>query len=157
MSRQLDEIDRKILRALVEDGRLSNTDLARKVGLSPSPCWQRVRRMEEEGVIAGYTAVLDHEALGLDDTVMIEVSLDRHNATALESFGKAMAALPDVLEVHMMAGEYDYFVKIAANGTKGVEQFLREHLFGVEGLRNSRSSFSLRCLKRVTSCVPEEA
>lgn len=78
MSRQLDEIDRKILRALVEDGRLSNTDLARKVGLSPSPCWQRVRRMEEEGVIAGYTAVLDHEALGLDDTVMIEVSLDRH-------------------------------------------------------------------------------
>lgn len=68
-----------------------------------------------------------------------------------------MAALPEVLEVHMMAGEYDYFVKIAANGTKGVEQFLREQLFGVEGLRNSRSSFSLRCLKRVTSCVPEEA
>ncbi|MHC5654002.1 Lrp/AsnC family transcriptional regulator [Stappia sp.] len=157
MARQLDEIDRRILKALVDDGRLSNTELARKVGLSPSPCWQRVRRLEEEGIITGYTAVLDQEALGMGDTVMIEVSLDRHNADTLESFGQSMAALPDVLEVHMMAGEYDYFVKVAASGTKGVERFLREQLFGVEGLRNSRSSFSLRCLKRVTSCVPDEA
>ncbi|WP_186389671.1 Lrp/AsnC family transcriptional regulator [Stappia sp. TSB10GB4] len=152
--RQLDDIDRRILKALVANGRLSNTELAREVGLSPSPCWQRVRRLEEEGVISGYTAVLDHEALGVGETVMIEVSLERHDPEALEGFGKAMAEIPEVLEVYLMAGDCDYFVKVAASGTKGVEEFLRERLFPIPGLRHSKSSFSLRCLKKVTSCVP---
>ncbi|WP_428696561.1 Lrp/AsnC family transcriptional regulator [Stappia sp.] len=154
MSRQIDDTDRRILKALVANGRLSNTELAREVGLSPSPCWQRVRRLEEEGIIAGYTAVLDHEQLGVGETVMIEVSLDRHDAEALEGFGKAMSEIPEVLEVYLMAGDYDYFVKVAASGTKGVEEFLRERLFRVPGLRHSKSSFSLRCLKKVVSCVP---
>ena len=154
MVRQLDEIDRRILRALVANGRISNADLAREVGLSPSPCWQRVRRLEEEGVITGYTAVIDQEAMGVGETVMVEVSLERHDANVLEAFGRAMLEIPEVLEVHLMAGEYDYFVKIAADGTKGVEEFLRERLFRIEGLRHSRSSFSLRCLKSVNSYVP---
>jgi Lrp/AsnC family leucine-responsive transcriptional regulator len=155
MGRMLDEIDRRILKALVADGRLSNTELAREVGLSPSPCWQRVRRLEEEGIISGYTAVLDHAALGVGETVMVEVSLDRHDAEVLEEFGRVMAEIPEVLEVYLMAGDYDYFVKIAANGTQGVEAFLRERLFKVAGLRHSKSSFSLRCLKSVVSFVPD--
>ncbi len=152
--RPLDDVDRRILNALVADGRLSNTELARQVGLSASPCWQRVRRLEEDGIIAGYTAVLNHDALGHGETVMIEVSLERHDQEALDGFAKAMAQIPEVLEIYLMAGGYDYFVKIAASGTAGVEEFLRERLFRVSGLRHSKSSFALRCVKKVTSFVP---
>lgn len=151
----LDDTDRRILRALVKDGRLSNAELAKVVGLSPSPCWQRVKRLEESGIIAGYTALLDLEALGVGETVMVEVSLNHHNAEVLENFGQAMAALPEVLEVYMMAGDCDYYVKVATNGTKGFENFLRNRMFSAAGLRQSKSNFSLRCLKRVSSFVPD--
>lgn len=154
IKKQLDNIDRKILKALVGNGRLSNAELAKEVGLSPSPCWQRVRRLEEDGIIAGYTAVLNHEALGVGETVMIEVSLERHDADALEAFSKAMTDIPEVLEIYLMAGDFDYFVKIATDGTKGVEEFLRERLFRVPALRHSKSSFALRCVKQVASYVP---
>ncbi|MBO6554231.1 MAG: Lrp/AsnC family transcriptional regulator [Roseitalea sp.] len=154
MSKPIDEIDRRILRALVANGRLTNAELAKAVGLSASPCWQRVKRLEEKGVIAGYTAVLNHEALGVGETVMVEVSLDQHETGVLEAFGKAMADFPEVLEVHLMAGDHDFHVKIVADGTRGVEEFLRERLFKIAGLRHSKSSFSLRCLKRVSSFVP---
>lgn len=154
MTKPVDEIDRRILKALVANGRLTNAELAKAVGLSASPCWQRVKRLEEKGIIAGYTAVLDHEALGVGETVMVEVSLDQHEPGVLEAFGKAMAEFPEVLEVHLMAGDHDFHVKIVADGTRGVEEFLRERLFKVAGLRHSKSSFSLRCLKRVSSYVP---
>lgn len=101
MSKPIDEIDRRILRALVANGRLTNAELAKAVGLSASPCWQRVKRLEEKGVIAGYTAVLNHEALGVGETVMVEVSLDQHETGVLEAFGKAMADFPEVLEVQI--------------------------------------------------------
>ena len=135
MAKPLDAIDRRILKALVANGRLSNAELAKEVGLSASPCWQRVRRMEEEGIIGGYTALLDHRALGVGETVMIEVSLEHHDANSLEVFTEAMAKIPEVLEIYLMAGDFDYFVKIAVSGTQGVEEFLREKLFRVPGLR----------------------
>lgn len=152
---KLDPIDRKILSILVDNGRISNADLAERVGLSPSPCAQRVRRLEASGVIAGYSANLNLEALGMGETVMVEVSLDRHGAEVLEAFGKAMSETPEVLEVHLMAGDFDYFVKVAASSTKDVERFLREHLFNIPGIRHSRSAFSLRCIKDVSSFVPD--
>lgn len=154
--RSLDRIDRRILRALQENGRLTNSQLAEQVGLSPSPCWQRTRRLEQEGFIRGYTAVLDQDRLGAPETVIIEVMLDRHDDDVLEAFGKAMVALPEVLEVYLTTGEYDYFVKVAVNGTRGYEDFLRKKLFRIPGIRHSRSSFTLRCLKRTQSVVPEE-
>ncbi|MBW3097921.1 Lrp/AsnC family transcriptional regulator [Pseudohoeflea coraliihabitans] len=150
----LDDMDRRILKALAQNGRLSNTDLARLIGLSPSPCWQRVKRLEEAGIIAGYAAILDHQALGVGETVLVEVILDRHDAEALENFAQAITAMPEVLEVHLMAGEFDYLLKVAADGTRGVEEFLREKLFRIPGLRHARSNFSLRCLKREVSYVP---
>jgi Lrp/AsnC family leucine-responsive transcriptional regulator len=152
---KLDAIDRHILRILVENGRISNAELAERVGLSPSPCAQRVRRLEASGVIAGYSAVLNLEALGMGETVMIEVSLDRHGAKVLEEFGRAMSETPEVLEVHLMAGDFDYFVKVAASSTKDVERFLREHLFNIPGIRHSRTGFSLRRLKDTASFVPD--
>lgn len=145
--RTLDAIDRRILRELSRDGRLSNSQLAERVGLSPSPCWQRTRRLESEGYIRGYAAILDNERLGMPDTVMIEVTLDRHDDAVLETFGRKMAEMPEVIEVWLVTGEYDYVIKVAVSGTRGYEEFLRKRLYRVPGIRHSRSSFALRCLK----------
>ncbi|MEM7061139.1 MAG: Lrp/AsnC family transcriptional regulator [Pseudomonadota bacterium] len=150
----LDEIDRRILKALVADGRITNSQLAEKVGLSSSPCWQRVRRLENEGYIAGYTAILDQKKLDRSETVIIEVNLNRHDDETLASFGEAMARIPEVLEVHLITGGYDFLLKVAVDGTEGYEKFLRERLYMVPGFHQSRSMFSLRCLKRAYSVEP---
>lgn len=151
---KLDRIDRAIIAALLRDGRISNAQLGEKVGLSPSPCWQRVRKLEEAGIISGYTAVIDQARLGMSETVIIEVVLDRHDDDVLDEFGKAMAAMPEVLEVYLITGEYDYLIKVAVDGTAGYEDFLRRKLYKVPGIRHSRSSFTLRCIKRVQSFIP---
>lgn len=154
-SEVLDKIDLKILRELAADGRLTNAELSQRIGLSSGPCWQRVRKLHDRGVILGYVALLDSEKLGATETVMIEVVLDRHDDDTLEVFGRAMQAMPEVLEVHLTTGEYDYLIKVAVAGTRGYENFLREKLYRVPGIRHSRSSFVLRCLKDVQSFVPE--
>ena len=146
--RNLDSLDRRILRELSRDGRQSNSQLADKVGLSASPCWQRTRRLEVEGYITGYRAILSQEKLGLTETVRIEVTLDRHDDVTLENFGRAMTEMPEVLEVYLVTGEYDYMIKVAVAGTRGYEEFLRRRLYKVPGIRQSRSSFALRCLKQ---------
>ncbi|PHV07148.1 AsnC family transcriptional regulator [Janthinobacterium sp. BJB412] len=151
---QLDEIDRRIMRELRLDGRLSNTKLADKVGLSTTPCWNRVRALEERGVIEGYTALLSQKALGFPDTVIIEVTLDRHDDEIFEKFGQALADLPEVMEAYLLTGEYDYLIKVAVAGTAGYEEFLRRKLYRLPGLRHSRSTFVLRCLKRSHSVEP---
>ncbi|QTL04772.1 Lrp/AsnC family transcriptional regulator [Aquabacter sp. L1I39] len=150
----LDEIDRRILRVLRKQARLANNELAEKVGLSPSPCWTRVRRLEDAGYIDSYVAVLNQAQLGLGDTVIIEVTLDRHDEDQIQKFGQALAELPEVLEAYLTTGEYDYFIKVAVDGTAGYERFLRERLYKVPGIRHSRSSFALKCLKRELSPVP---
>lgn len=155
-SKTLDDIDRRILRALSRDGRLSNNDLAQEVGLSPSPCWQRTRRLEADGFIVGYTAILDQEKLGMPETVIIEVTLDRHDDGVLETFGQAMIEMNEVLEVFLTTGEYDYLIKVAVDGTRGYEKFLREKLYKVPGIRHSRSSFALRALKVRGDLVPAD-
>lgn len=146
--RMLDALDIRILGELRADGRLSNSLLADRVGLSPTPCWQRTRRLEAEGYITGYSATLSQQRLGLPETVIIEVTLDRHDDTILQDFGRAMAEMPEVLEVWLVTGEYDYLIKVAVNGTAGYEEFLRRRLYKVPGIRHSRSSFALRCLKQ---------
>lgn len=157
MPKPLDAMDRKILTALLENARLSNSQLAERVGLSSSPCWQRVKRLEQDGYITGYFAALDQGLLGAKETVIIEVTLDRHDDDVLESFGKAMATMPEVLEVYLTTGEYDYLVKVAVDGTAEYERFLRERLYKVPGIRHTRSSFALRCLKRAHSIHPRGA
>lgn len=151
---EIDELDRRILRELRLDGRLSNTKLAEKVGLSTTPCWNRVRALEESGMIEGYTALLSQTALGYPDTVIIEVTLDRHDDDIFEKFGQALAELPEVMEAYLLTGEYDYLIKVAVAGTAGYEEFLRRKLYKLPGLRHSRSTFVLRCLKRTYSVTP---
>jgi Lrp/AsnC family transcriptional regulator, leucine-responsive regulatory protein len=155
LTKPLDRTDKRILNALLGDGRLTNAQLAEKVGLSASPCWQRVRRLEKDGYITGYSAVLDQKKLGAPETVLIEVILDRHAEEVREKFGEIMAGFPEVLEVYLTTGEHDYFIKVAVNGTDGYEDFLRNRLYKVPGIRQSRSIFTLRCLKRIGSVVPE--
>jgi len=151
---EIDDLDRSILRELRRDGRLSNTKLAEKVGLSTTPCWNRVRALEEGGMIEGYTALLSQKALGYPDTVIIEVTLDRHDDDIFEKFGQALADLPEVMEAYLLTGEYDYLIKVAVAGTAGYEEFLRRKLYKLPGLRHSRSTFVLRCLKRAHSVEP---
>ncbi len=151
---QLDDIDRKILRILRMDGRISNQKLADSVHLSPTPCWNRVRALEQAGFIEGYAALLSQRALGLPDTVLIEVTLDRHDDDMLIRFGEELAKLPEVMEANLLTGDYDYLIKVAVAGTEGYERFLRQRLYKIPGIRHSRSTFVLRTLKRTHSVEP---
>ncbi|MGI4721635.1 MAG: Lrp/AsnC family transcriptional regulator [Janthinobacterium lividum] len=151
---QLDDIDRKMLRILRSDGRISNQKLADSVHLSPTPCWNRVRALEEGGFIEGYAALLSQRALGLPDTVLIEVTLDRHDDDMLIRFGEELAKLPEVMEANLLTGDYDYLIKVAVAGTEGYERFLRQRLYKIPGIRHSRSTFVLRTLKRTHSVEP---
>ena len=148
---RLDEIDRRILRALQQDARLTTAQLAERIGLSTTPCWNRLKRLEQQGYIDGYIALLNQEKLGLPETVIIEVTLDRHDEEVLERFGQVLADLPEVIEAYLTTGDYDYLVKVAVESPAGYERFLREKLYRIPGIRHSRSSFALRCLKKLTS------
>ena len=150
----MDATDRRILRALSRKGRLSNAELAEEVGLSPSPCWTRVKRLEASGVIKGYSALLDQAALGLPDTVFLEVMMEKHDEGALRLFEEAVHGIPEILECHLVTGEYDYIIKAAVGGTAGYETLLRERIYRLPGVRHTRSAFTLRCLKREVSAVP---
>ena len=130
----MDRLDRKILSVLQHNARASLQDIGAAVGLSPSPCWARIRKMEEAGVIEGYTVRLNPQALGLSDTVLLMVTLDSHSDNTLEKFGEALATIPEVVEAHLVSGGYDYL--------------LREKLYKIKGIRHSQSSFVLRTLKR---------
>lgn len=150
----MDATDRRILRALARQGRLTNAELAEEVGLSPSPCWTRVRRLEGAGVIKGYHAALDQAALGLPDTVFVEVMMERHDEDSLQRFEQTVSAIPEVLEAWLISGEYDYMLKVAVGGTAGYERLLRERIYRLPGVRHTRTAFTLRCLKQALSPMP---
>src|ERR1700704_2255231 len=121
---QIDEMDRRILRALQQDARLTTAQLADQIGLSTTPCWNRLKRLETQGFIDGYVALLNQEKLGLPETVIIEITLDRHDDEILERFGQLLTDLPEVIEAYLTTGDYDYLVKVAVASTAGHERFL---------------------------------
>ena len=145
---KLDKFDISILEALQKDARLSLQDLGKIVGLTASPCWTRVKRLEDAGIIEGYTVRLSPEKLGLPETVILHVSLDSHSDEALFEFGRALEDIPEVLEAFLVSGDYDYYIRVAVEDTRGYERFLRERLYKIPGIRNSKSSFVLRRLKQ---------
>ena len=147
----MDEIDYKILRELQFNARITNTDLADRVALSPSPCWNRVRRLESEGIIEKYVTIINQRALGMPDSVILEVRLNQHDDEILKRFEEALSRLPEVVEAYLVTGEYDYYVRVAAAGTEGYERFLREKVYKIPGISHTRSSFTLRCLKQTYS------
>ncbi|MBL8140844.1 MAG: Lrp/AsnC family transcriptional regulator [Acidobacteria bacterium] len=154
MDPELDDIDLRILRELRWKARMPNRELAERVGLSPSPCWTRLRRLESSGVIESYVAVYNPTALGTPDTVIIYITLERHDDEQLARFEAALADLPEVIEAYLLTGDFDYFIKVAVAGTSGYERFLREKLYRIPGIRHTRSSFTLRCLKQTYSVEP---
>ncbi len=145
---ELDKLDIAILEALQKDARLSLQELGKKVGLTASPCWTRIRRMEDAGVIEGYSVRVNPDKVGLSETVILHVTLDSHSDAALFEFGKALEDIPEVLEAYLVSGDYDYYIRVAVEGTRGYERFLRERLYKIPGIRHSKSSFVLRRLKQ---------
>ena len=144
----MDAIDRKILKVLQADARASLQQIGQAVGLSASPCWERVKKMEAAGVIEGYTVRLNAQALGYSDTVLVQVTLDSHSDNTLEKFGEVLASIPEVVEAHLVSGDYDYLLRVVVKDTRDYERLLREKLYKIKGIRHSRSSFVLRTLKK---------
>ena len=114
----MDAIDRKILKVLQQDARASLQQVGQAVGLSASPCWERIKKMEQSGVIEGYTVRLNAQGLGLNDTVLVQVTLDSHTDNTLEKFGETLAAIPEVIEAYLVSGEYDYLLRVAVKDTR---------------------------------------
>lgn len=137
--RPLDRIDRKILRALQADGRLSNVELARRVNLSPTPCLERVRRLERVGYIRGYRADLAPDKLGAGLLVFVQVILDRTTPDVFEQFREAAAALPEVIECHMVAGGFDYLLKVRVRDMPAYRHFLGERLTALGGVAQTHT------------------
>jgi Lrp/AsnC family leucine-responsive transcriptional regulator len=144
---ELDKFDLAILGVLQQDARASLQDISAKVGLSSTPCWTRIKKMETEGVIQGYTVELDAAALGFRETVIVQVTLESHTDEMLEAFGGALSEIPEVLEAYLISGDYDYHIRIAVRDTRDYERLLRERLYRIPGIRHSKSSFVLRRLK----------
>ena len=144
----MDAIDRKILKVLQQDARASLQQIGQSVGLSASPCWERIKKLELSGVIEGYTVRLNAQALDLNDTVLVQLTLDSHTDNTLEKFGEVLATIPEVIEAYLVSGEYDYLLRIAVRDTRDYERLLREKLYKIKGIRHSKSSFVLRTLKK---------
>lgn len=144
----MDKIDRKILAELQRNARASLQEIGQAVGLSPSPCWARIKRMEENGVIEGYTVRINPQTLGFADTVLLMVTLNSHSDNTLEKFGEQLATIPEVVEAHLVSGTYDYLLRVVVRDTRDYERLLREKLYKIKGIQHSQSMFVLRTLKR---------
>ena len=148
--KNLDEIDRKILKHLQEEARISNADLADRVGLSPAPCLRRVRTLEEQGLIRKYVTLLDPAALDLAVTVFVQISLDLQVEDRLEIFESAIMRCPEVLECYLMTGDADYLVRVVVPDVAAYERFLKDVLTRLDGVAGIKSSFALKQVKYST-------
>jgi len=151
----VDKFDLAILKVLQEDARASLQAISERVGLSSTPCWARIKRMESEGVIRGYTVRVDPPSIGLSETVIVQVTLESHTDETLYDFGKILEQIPEVMEAYLVSGDYDYYIRIAVKDTRDYERLLRERLYRIPGIRHSKSSFVLRTLKE--SAIPLSA
>jgi len=142
-----DAIDRKILRALQADGRMTVQALADKVGLSPSPCLRRVRQLESTGIITGYSATIEQKSVGLPVSVFVSIKLERQRAANLDAFGAAISRWPEVMECYLMTGQSDFLLRVICADLEAYEQFLREKLTQLDGVASIESSFSLGAVK----------
>ncbi len=147
----IDEIDRRILRSLQRDGRMTVQQLSDEVGLSPSPCARRVRMLEEAGIIKGYAAVIDEARLGFGVSVFVSVKLDRQVDDALKNFEARVKSYPEVVDCWLMTGTRDYLIRIATEGLAEFEAFLTGKLTRIEGVSSIESSIPLRRVKAASA------
>jgi Lrp/AsnC family leucine-responsive transcriptional regulator len=148
---QLDSFDRRILDQLQRNGRISNVELAKSVGLSPSPCLRRVRDLEDAGVIDRYAAILNQGSAGFSLSVFVQVTLERQVETALETFERVIAGRPEVMEAYLMTGDSDYLLRIVVPDVSSYEAFLKDHLTRIPGVASIKSSFALKRVKYETA------
>ncbi len=145
---ELDRIDHQILTLLQKDGRLTNAALAEQVHLSASACLRRVQRLEHDGVIAGYTALLDPSAIGRATSVFVEVSLNSQREDALDGFERAVRDCTEIAECHLMSGGSDYLLRVAVANTQEYERVHKQVLSRLPHVATIKSSFSLRMVCR---------
>jgi len=145
---QIDETDRRLLRVLQGEGRISNLELAERCNLSPSACSDRVRRLRENDYIVGYAAVLDPEKVGRALLIFVEVVLDRTTADVFDAFAAAARSAPDILECHMVAGGFDYLIKARVRDMAAYRAFLGDVLVQMPGVRETRTYTVLEEVKR---------
>ena len=147
----LDATDRRILSVLQKRGRISNADLYEQVNLSPSACHRRVQRLEAEGFVRDYVALLDARKMGMPTTVFVEITLQGQADEVLDAFEKSVARIPDVLECHLMAGSADYLLKVVAENTDDFARIHRQYLARLPGVAQMQSSFALRTVFKTTA------
>jgi Lrp/AsnC family transcriptional regulator, leucine-responsive regulatory protein len=143
----MDAIDRRIIAELQADGRLTNVVLADRVGLSPSPCLRRVKRLEREGVIEGYRAALRRDRIGLGFSAFLGIKIDGHANERALVFEKAVAAMPEVIACHLVSGEADYFLEVVVPGLADYQHFLVDKLLNLTMVREVRSNIAIQTLK----------
>jgi Lrp/AsnC family leucine-responsive transcriptional regulator len=143
----LDRYDQRILELLQQDGRLTNQDLADRIGLSPSPCLRRVRALEDGGIITGYRALVDARKLGLTLTALVHISMDRHTPERFANFEDKVAALPEVLECLLITGQAaDYQLKVIVKDMDAYQHLLLDKITRIEGVSGVHSSFVMRAV-----------
>lgn len=151
---QIDAIDRKIIRALQRDGRMTNLDLSAEVNLSPSPCLRRLRNLENSGVIKGYSVDVDTKAYGLPVTVFVRISLEKHGGDSVLQFEKKINAIPEVLECFVMTGLSDYLLRVVVSDLEDYERFVRQRLHKIGGISSIDTSFVYGIVKSI-KVLPE--
>ena len=144
---ELSSTDRRILRALQEDGRMTVQAIADRVGLSASPCLRRIRQLERAGIITAYAATVDQKSVGLPVSVFISIRLERQRADELDRFAEAVSRWPEVMECYLMTGQFDYLLRVVCADLGAYETFLRQKLAQLEGVGSIESSFSLAQVK----------
>jgi len=150
----MDSTDRKILRELQENGRLTNQDLAARVNLSPSPCLRRVRLLEESGVIQGYTALVDPQKYGLPIDVFVQIRLERHGEQTVREFESRVQEIDEILDFYLMTGTMDYLLHIVSTSLHAYELFMREKLHKIPGIAAIETSFAFGRVKRKKTFPP---
>lgn len=144
---EFDTFDRRIIAELQADARLTNVELAKKIGLSPSPCLRRVKRLEQEGVIEGYRAMLNRDRAGLGMTVFVSLKIEGHASEGADDFVAAVRAMPEVIALHLVSGETDYFLEVVVADLAHYQQFLLERLLSMPIIREVKSNIVIQAHK----------
>ena len=144
----MDARDRRIIRELQKNGRLTNQELAERVNLSPSPCLRRLRNLETAGVIIGYTALVDQKAYGLPITAFVRIRLERHSEEAVRGFEGQIARLDEILDCHLLAGGDDYLLRVIVASLEAYEDFIRRKIRAIPGIASIDTSFAYGVVKQ---------
>lgn len=151
MPEELDSYERKILRVLQEDASLSTAAVAERVGLSPSPCWRRIDRLERDGFIKGRVALIERRKMGLNAQIFAQVKLNAHGRSHLDEFTNAIRGFPEVLECHVLMGTIDFMLRIVAADIEAYERFFFEQLSKLPGVQEINSTVALSEIKSTTA------